>query len=274
MQNKGSRTIEVTTSQINSFKNCRRKFWFSYRELLKPTKESEALVTGSSYHAKVEEILKTGNFTESMDSTDAMARAFMKYILPKLPNDVKPEIEFRYRLSRGIYLRGKIDGISSKCLIEHKTTSSKVDDKYLYRVNFMNDQVSNYLIATGQNVPILYTVIQKPTIKLRKNETLEDYIQRCEEWYETDTDTKINVFKVYRTDEELLAKKEELLRFAKEIKKTDKDNFFYRNDQACMILGCEFSSICNSYNCAEDLVDFYKKEVTNEELRKEKKAWL
>lgn len=271
---KGDRTIEVTTSQINSFKNCRKKFWFSYRELLKPVKESEALETGSSYHAKVEEILKTGNFTESMDKTDAMARAFIKYILPKLPQNIEPEVEFKYRLARGVYLKGKIDGICSDYLIEHKTTSAKVDNKYLYRVNFMNDQVSNYLIATGKNIPILYTVIQKPTIKLKKTETLKEYIQRCEEWYDTDTDTKINVFEVYRTDEELIEKKKELLEFAKEIKKTDKNKFFYRNDQACMILGCEFSSICNSYNCASNLVDFYKKEVVNEELSQNKKAWL
>ena len=72
---------EVTTSQINNFKDCRRRYWFEYRELLKPKKENEALVIGSSYHAKVEEILTTGSFTESHDYTDAMARAFIKYIV-------------------------------------------------------------------------------------------------------------------------------------------------------------------------------------------------
>ncbi len=268
---------EVTTSQINNFKDCRRRFWFEYRELLKPKKENEALAIGSSYHAKVEEILTTGSFTESNDYTDAMARAFIKYILPQLPEIVDVEQEFRYRLARGIYLKGKIDAVSVDGLIEHKTTGNYITDEYMYKVDFMNDQVSNYLIAKEDNRPITYTVITKPTIRLKKTETLDEYIERCEAWYDEDTERKVRVFTVYRTEEELEQQRKNLIAMAKEIRRCDREGFFYRNDRACSILGCPFSGICNHYSGdAETLVDFEKKSSMNEELNENggKKKWL
>lgn len=267
---------EITTSQINDFKDCRRRYWFGYRELLKPKKENESLTIGSSYHAKVEEILTTGTFTESNDYTDAMARAFIKYIKPQLNEIVAVEKEFRYRLSRGIYLKGKIDAITVEGLVEHKTTGNYIDEKYMYKVDFMNDQVSNYLIASGETRPITYTVITKPTIRIKKTETLEEYIKRCEEWYDEDTERKIRVFKVYRTQEELDRQRETLVAMAKEIRRADREKFFYRNDRACSILGCQFASICNHYDGhPELLVDFTKKESVNEELNKGgHKKWL
>lgn len=268
---------EVTTSQINDFKDCRKRYWFGYRELLKPKKENEALAIGSSYHSKVEEILTTGSFTESNDYTDSMAKAFIKHILPQLSEIVSVEKEFRYRLSRGIYLKGKIDAITVDGLVEHKTTGNYIDEKYMYKVDFMNDQVSNYLIASGETRPITYTVITKPTIKLKKNETLEEYLKRCEEWYDVDTERKIRVFKVHRTQEELNEQRENLIAMVKEIKRADKEKLFYRNDRACSILGCQFASICNHYNGhPETLVDFAKKESVNEELNEKggNKKWL
>ena len=268
---------EVTTSQINNFKDCRRRYWFEYRELLKPKKENEALVIGSSYHAKVEEILTTDSFTESHDYTDAMARAFIKYILPQLPEIVDVEQEFRYRLARGIYLKGKIDAVSVDGLIEHKTTGNYITDEYMYKVDFMNDQVSNYLIAKEETRPVTYTVITKPTIRLKKTETLDEYIERCEAWYDEDTERKIRVFTVSRTKEELEEQRKNLVAMAKEIKRCDREKFFYRNDRACSILGCPFSGICSNYNGdAETLVDFEKKSSTNEELNENggKKKWL
>ncbi|WP_279160512.1 hypothetical protein [Thomasclavelia cocleata] len=262
---KGSRTIELTTSQVNLFKDCRRHYEFSYKELLKPVVENEALATGSSYHDKVEQILTTGDFERTMDKTDAMAIAFKKYIQPQLGEIVAVEEEFKERIARGIYLKGKIDARSSNCLIEHKTTSQFIDDKYMYRVNFFNDQVSNYLIAKGANQNVRYTVIVKPTIRQTKKETLEEYIERCVRWYDEDTERKIQVFDVYRTDYELAEQKDVLIGIAREIKKGN----YYRNEKSCLILGCPFLSICKNYNAEVLPVNFIKKETVNEELKGE-----
>lgn len=262
---KGSRTIELTTSQVNLFKDCRRHYEFSYKELLKPIVESEALTTGSSYHDKVEQILKTGDFERTMDKTDAMAIAFKKYILPQLGGIVAVEEEFRERIARGIYLKGKIDARGPDCLIEHKTSGQFIDDKYMYRVNFFNDQVSNYLIAKGTNQNVRYTVIVKPTIRQTKKETLEEYIERCVKWYDEDTERKIQVFDVYRTDQELAEQKNVLISIAREIKKGN----YYRNEKSCLILGCPFLSICKNYDAEVLPVNFIKKEAVNEELKGE-----
>ena len=140
-----------------------------------------------------------------------MARAFIKYILPQLPEIVDVEQEFRYRLARGIYLKGKIDAVSVDGLIEHKTTGNYITDEYMYKVDFMNDQVSNYLIAKEETRPVTYTVITKPTIRLKKTETLDEYIERCEAWYDEDTERKIRVFTVSRTKEELEEQRKNLV---------------------------------------------------------------
>lgn len=260
---KGSRTIEITTSQVNQFKDCRRRYQLAYRELLKPLQENEALEIGSSYHDKVEQILLNGYFEKSNDKTDAMAIAFKKYILPQLGEVSAVEEVFRERIARGIYLTGKIDARSEGFLIEHKTTGKYIDDEYMYRVNFFNDQVSNYLIATGGERNVKYTVITKPTIRQTKKETLEEYIQRCIDWYDIDTERKVSVFEVYRTTEELQEQKETLVQIAREIKKGN----YYRNEKACLMLKCPFMGICKNYDVSVMPIGFIKKETVNEELQ-------
>ena len=257
--------IHVTTSQIKEFKNCRFKFWLSYRKLLKPRIEPEALTIGSSYHDKVEQILKTGDFIPTDEPTDAMARAFKKYILPSIPKIIATEKQFSVQLSEDVWLDGKIDAIAEGCLVEHKTTKNYIDEGYLYRVHFIDSQVTNYLIAT-ENQPVCYTVITKPTIRIKKDESMSEYIKRCEEWYDTETYKKVKVFFTGRTDEQLEKQRQDIINIAREMKNCEN---WYKNETACLLGKCQFSGICPSYKDNMELVDFEYKEAVNEELSEE-----
>lgn len=231
--------MDISVSRIKTYKECLKAYEFRYIEELENTTPATALVTGKSYHQKIEELIKNGHFTESNSKTDAMAKAFGKFILPNF-EFVSAEQEFSIPLSENINLIGFIDAfLSDGTPVEHKTSGSKPDEIYQGKLAW-NDQVAAYMIATGKN-KMLYTVCQKPTIRQRKNETEEEYLKRCEEWYSED---KIKAFYVYRSPEELQQKAEEFREIAEEM---ERRKHFFRNPSHCRILNCPYESICLDY---------------------------
>lgn len=259
--------MQITSSQVRAFKSCRRLYELQYIEQLKPKVTPEALQTGSSYHALVEKILKGLTYEEDT-IVGVMAEQFKVHILPKLPKIVAVEKEFKVNISEDECLIGKLDGITEDLTpVEHKTTASVIDEAYINKLQW-DDQVTNYLLAMSllNNKLItkaIYTVIRKPSIRLKQNETEEEYINRCREWYCEDTDKKVATFPIVRSQEDLNEKQEELIYISKEINSCKK---FYRNPSHCSIMGCQFSSICLSYVPEIGSIDFIKKDKKNEEL--------
>lgn len=243
---------------IRSYKACRRKYELEYIDLLKPAVTPEALATGTSYHAKVEQILRDGAFGRTGDKTDAMAGAFERFILPQLPAVKAVEQRFRFRLAPGIYLLGKIDALAADGTpIEHKTSGAAPDDGYIYRLNW-DEQVAAYMLATGSDT-LIYTVCQKPTIRQKQGEPDANFQTRCENWFD---ESRAVTFQVRRSAAELRVKREELVGLVKEIRNQKR---FYRNPSHCQIMGCPYSPICLDYDPAF-ILGFVKKQTRNEEL--------
>ena len=165
---------------------------------------------------------------------------------------------------------GRFDGIAEDGLIvEHKTTSADVDDEYVYNLQW-DEQILTYMLASGKN-EMYYTVCKKPTIRQKQNETSEQYYQRCCEWYGEETDKKIRVIKVTRSEQEVASHKTALKYIAgcmeddENLSKGEyfKDEFiYYRNCSQCTAYGrkCEFASICLDYDPKLEYVEFKKKE--------------
>ncbi len=171
---------------------------------------------------------------------EPMVSAFQKYIA--LPPIDKVEYEFFSPLGYGVRLHGFIDAICTDGTpVEHKTTSTSIDEKYIYRLNF-DEQVTTYLAVLGKT-KMIYTAVQKPTIRLKQNETEEEYVQRCYEWY--DSENKARSFSVVRSADEINSWLDELKVLAREIKACKN---FYRNPNACSILGCEYEAQCLDYS--------------------------
>jgi len=253
--------FDITASMISSFKKCPRRYELEYIYDLKPVGDdtSDALTIGSNYHANVEHILNYEEYDHT-GLSGKMAEAFEKYIDWQSWN-AKPEQEFKIRLSRGIYLKGKLDAITADGLpVEHKTTGQFDLLKYVDHLAF-DDQIAIYMLATGTN-RAHYTVIQKPSIRLKKDETEEEYLERVSEWY---TPEHVICVDVVRTNEELEAKREEVIYIARQIQKTKK---FWCNPNACALTSCAYDSACLYYRPGMQLVNFEKKERKNEELCK------
>ena len=257
----------LSATKIKDFKACRRLYYFKYVEGLTPLVDTIALKDGRTYHEKIEEIYDKGYFTLSGDVTDAMAMAYKRYIYPKLKIS-QVEQWFEYKLNDKHTLIGRFDGIAEDgFIVEHKTTSNDIDEEYMYDLQW-NEQILCYMLAHNINT-IYYTVCKKPTIRQKQNETTEEYLQRCDEWYDIDTDDKIIIIKIVRTNKEIQDFKEHLIKLADEMKECEKLGRLYCNSNNCNSYGtrCRYSSICLNYNPNIDYVNFIRDETKIKERK-------
>lgn len=251
--------MKFSISQIKQFKTCRQSYFFKYIEGLEPVEKAEPLQIGSNYHALIERLYEVGDLDieEDYSKERAMAIAYGKYIYPKV-KVAKTEEWFEYPLNDSDSLIGRVDGIAEDgMLVEHKTTGSEINPQYEYNLMW-DEQILAYMLAYGVN-KMYYTVVRKPTIRQKKNESEEEFFERMIEWYGEDTDKKIALILVERTDEEIEAFKESLTNICSEMEQT---NHYYRNCSWCNVWGrrCEYSSICLNYDPNETYIEFEKKE--------------
>lgn len=264
--------MKISSSKVKCYKACKRLYYLKYVEGLEYTQPIETLESGKNYHACIEEMYKSvnGMFTETGDpKIDAMAVAYQKYIYPQLKCKAA-EQWFEYQLNEEHTLVGRFDAIADDgCVVEHKTTSSDVDEEYIYNLQW-DEQILNYMLASGKN-EMYYTVCKKPTIRQKQNETLEEFFARCIAWYDDDTEHKIRVIKVTRSEKEIEAQKNALIMLCCDIisdETQDKVLFsngatpFWRNPSHCTCYGrkCEYAQICLDYDPKLEYVDFRRKE--------------
>lgn len=267
--------MEVSISQVKCFKSCRKAYYFKYIEQLEPIEKALALEIGSNYHQILEDINKNGikaleNYPKTKEL--AMAQAYALYIYPHFT--VKAAEEWvRYKLNDKHTLIGKVDGLSTDgCLVEHKTTSGEITEQYEYNL-LWDEQILAYMLATGTR-KVYYTVCRKPTIRQKKDETEEEFYYRILEWYAVDTESKIRLLEITRTDEEVEQFKAELEAICYEMESaeiSDKNRVvsaspFYKNTCNCNAWGrrCEYSSICLNYDPSQEYIEFERKERRKE----------
>lgn len=267
----------ISTSKTKCYKACKRAYYFRYIQELEPVETAKPLQDGSSYHAMIESLYKTGEFDIDMENPkiSAMATAYKKYIYPQFKVRCVEEW-FEYKLDDKNTLVGRFDGIAEDgSVVEHKTTSADVDEEYEYNLRW-DEQVLNYMLASGKN-QIYYTVCKKPTIRQKQNETVEEFYERCVAWYDEDTEKKLRVLKVTRPQVEVSSQKEALIELCESMQ-FDEDRYyinelvnrgekvFYRNTCHCTQYGrkCEFASICLDYNPRMEYIEFKKKEKSEQ----------
>ena len=186
-----------------------------------------------------------------------MAHAYAKYILPQF-KVVAAEKELEKQIGEHT-LHGFVDGLTDDgYIVEHKTTSQDILPGGEYEYNLLwDEQVLAYMSLTGLR-KVYYTVCKKPTIRLKKDETDEEFYQRMLEWYDADTEQKIRVFVVERTDAEVKQFEKDF----EEICAQMQEGVIYRNTCHCNSWGrkCEYASVCLHYDPEQQYVEYVKKE--------------
>lgn len=255
--------MKVSISRVKLFKACRRAYEFKYVYGLVPVQKAEALETGLGYHAKLEELYRTGDFAADFSKESAMATAYKKYIYPKFHvKAVEDWVEMP--LECGNTLVGRIDGMADNgWIVEHKTTSQEIGPEYEYNL-FWDEQILAYMALTGSQ-DIYYTVCRKPTIRIKRGESEEEFFNRMVAWYEEETDKKITLMEIHRPDEEVDNFISDLnyIAYLMELSVRIGPRRMYRNTAYCHCWGrrCEYSSICLNYNPNQEYLEFEKKEV-------------
>ena len=195
----------LTTSRMACLLACPRKHYWRYEVYLQRDTDALALRFGSAWHDAMEARWQGECYDDALGmalATDreldeamvATVAGLLAGYYARWQSDpvtvVEPEREFRYALrgSRSFDLAGKIDGLGHLhdgrlVLVEHKTTASDVGSGSDYWLRLRaNPQVMQYVLgarAIGWDVDtVLYDVTRKPTIRVRKDETPEEYGER------------------------------------------------------------------------------------------------
>ena len=161
----------------------------------------------------------------------------------------------------GDKLIGIVDGIAEDGhIVEHKTTGSEITEQYEYNLMW-DEQILAYMLMTGSR-KVWYTICRKPTIRQKQNETDEEFFCRMVEWYDTDTESKIRLLEIERTDDEVEQFRKELETIKASMQEAIEDGNFYRNTCHCNMYGrrCEYSGICLNYDPNAEHIEFVKDE--------------
>ena len=252
----------LSNSRIKMFKSCRRKYELHYVEGLSPAHPAEALETGKNYHQLLEAIY-TGHEDEVIHGAEftkerAMAMAYYKFIFPQF-KVVEAEKWMEYVIEGSDKIVGVVDAIAEDGrIVEHKTCGHPITEQYEYSLQW-DEQLLTYMLMTGQR-KAWYTVCRKPTIRQKQGESDEEFFARMLEWYEDDTDSKIRLLEVQRTDEEVEKFRCELISMCSTMKKAEAAKEFYKNQCACELYGrrCEYSSVCLHSDPNQQYIDFVK----------------
>ena len=260
--------MKLSVTRLKLFEACRMAYRFKYMEGLEPVQKADALQIGENYHKLIERLYREGNLYQADNDNSkelAMACAYEKYIYPKF--HVKQVEEwFEYPVDEKNMLVGRVDGIADDGhLVEHKTTSEDDFEKYEFDLQW-DEQILAYMLGYGVR-KMWYTVIRKPAIRQKKTETDEEFFDRMVAWYDDDTENKIRVIEITRTDEEVEEFRKHLQALMGIIENAEsEEGAIYRNTMHCNCWGrrCEYSNICLNYDPQQEYIDFIKNKKEEE----------
>lgn len=250
----------VSISRVRTYKACPRMYELKYIEKLEPVRKPEALELGSNYHKLLEDLnngVDLSMYSDDYSKEMAMAKAYEKYIFPKF-HMVSAEQWLEHPLGNGDKLIGIVDGIADDGhIVEHKSTGLDITEEYEYNL-LWDEQILAYMLLTGKR-KVWYTLCRKPTIRLCKNETEEAFYKRMLDWYDVDTDSKIRLLDIERTDDEVAEFEDQLMMTIEQIRHT---GYYYRNTCNCNMWGrrCEYSPVCLHYDPTQEYIEFTKGE--------------
>ena len=287
-------------SSISCYRECPRKYWFSYEALgtgIAPATSSVALQIGTLYHSGMELLLKNGlqaaeEMVEQYEAkfdfgadpeVRASIAAHSKGLLiahdrklKTMPTDswtlIEAEKQFSLEIEPGVFFVGKLDALiqwdGAIWLMEHKALTI-VDDS-LFSTLPSDGQILRYTYAQRSEgvaiVGVVYTVAKKCQLRLKKTETPIQLNERMIEWYRTEAEVQHEIVRFGKGDVQRCWNGT-----LSTIKTMIADTDYVRHENACRSkFGmCPFYGICMKQEWTEaDLVPagFRPKTSRHEEL--------
>lgn len=158
--------------------------------------------------------------------------------------------------AHGVHIGGKLDFVFEEAglryLEDHKTTGEDIDPGADYWLKLLMDgQMSMYcyaLMRMGEQVDgVVYDLIHKPRIRVKKNETLDQFRARLREEIAGD---KLKYFRRHetgRTTADLEAFERDLWEWVAHIYQARKAEHFPKNTEACLDpYRCQYFGVCTT----------------------------
>lgn len=254
----------LTHSSIKTLRRCPYMYKLSYVDKIKESTHSEALNFGSMFHDALEhgEVRQPGytymlpeEFALLQKKVTALYVGYTRYWGDTFET-VDRELEFSVDIGHPVYkLAGKIDRViksgNGYAVLETKTTGSDIKPGSDYWKQLRNDpQVTTYAYALTQlGYPcneIQYDVIKRPTINVRKNDTVDEYIARLCKDITSRPEFYFQRTSVPRLDDDFKRFKEDTYMEAEVLALRESQGLFPRSAQCRQPFKCRFIDICNS----------------------------
>lgn len=274
-------------SSLGTFLDCPKKYEFSYIKRLSSRSYSQALGFGSLLHAfleahwkkqpdsqAVQECLRQLNTSHNEIDHDKIKRdhALASVVADSwkkmwagtftdLHNDKLSavSVEKEWALTGGdrSYV-GKSDGImfhagyGGHFLYELKTSGSTNRESYKHNLE-LNRQINGNLVAmidAGlKPLGVIYDIVWKPALRLKKEETEEQLSQRIAEEYKSFPFKYFERIMVFRSDKDLEDFEMDLSAQFRALRYVIEGSRFYRNTNSCE----KYGKLCPYFNlCMED----------------------
>lgn len=265
--------MKFSHSRINCFKQCPKLFDYKYnKHLFKIDGDSDSLIMGSAFHRGIElgninalekELDENNDFLSEGNETNkiivlAMVEAFFNKFPHHNEGDIQHEVKIETTFGNHPFIMfadAIIDEPDGIVLREYKT-ASRIDSTYIDKLQF-NDQITRYCLAIEQEYHkpvkrIEYYVAKKPLLRLKQNETLEQFRNRLVEKI-TEDEESIQYFELHRTREHLDEELSDLIYDMDTISKTTR---YTKNLSACSCYGnCPYLNLCMKEKDAELLYE-------------------
>jgi CRISPR/Cas system-associated exonuclease Cas4 (RecB family) len=283
--------IILTHSSLSSFRACPRKYYYEYELGRIPVSDRFALAFGRVVHKALEALYKHGAekmveeltaYAGDIEEKDAaMASAMLKHYKKADLSIEGVEASFQMPITNpktgrhmvGYQYAGKVDVLArdaegKRWVIEHKTTTSDIEGFGTYWLRLAIDhQVSYYCMAHNVN-SCLYDVLRKPGLRVRQNDTIDDYYNRLDEEIGSNPGKYFQQREIVKLDADLEEARHDLWQQAHALHFMRTSGFYPRNSNACQSFygTCPYLDVCTGRSRIDDDAMFRSKEERNEEL--------
>ena len=289
-----------SNSSFSDFGGCPRKYKYKYIDLLKPIRQSESLILGITGHDALEIYYKEGldaalemlSCIPADDKEDALKAKKIGALLKGYHNLYKDddfkviegdaiEREFHIplhnpetgRRSPKVSLVGKIDLVAETSdgkvwLVDHKF-KGQIGERDHYAINSQADLYLHALKEEGIECEgIIWNILRTPSIRVKQNETQDEYIDRLTADTLERPEFYYVRFKMKRYPDEIMETIQDIWGMHKDMLNAYRSKYFRRNPGECHKYGtCKFLPLCSHNPIGQD--DFTVKEKRHSELKQE-----
>lgn len=257
----------VTSSMCGYFMRCPKAYYWAYARGFRSIKLPGQMIVGISFHEQVAAILEGkeplvihgGLDPYEYDSYrigEFLANRYKIFWQEWLETTKVIAVEKVFEAPfEDMTIAGKVDAIvevgGKPWVLEHKTTSSKLDMDYLEKVS-LDGQISAYIWLCKQNgIPVegvIYDVICTPRIYRRVGEDVETYLDRVEPDYIAAGQSLFGHQNAMRSDESIIEAARVMKHCAVEMDRMELSGYYPQNVWAgqCWARGrtCAYVPLC------------------------------